>query len=173
MAKRVFTTAGLTFGATAAGSQATSGQYMSMVGAAGTQITDVLEVFVSGKASSSVIGGFYLARQGTLGTGGATALAAPNSDGPMDFSTAALAAPVVTAVAYTTNQVIPSNTVTDAKLQLGLNSFGGIIRWNAAPTQQWTMIGNTAPGGGTVLWNSSSGGGVSGLADAHIIFETH
>lgn len=173
MAKRVFTTAALSFAATAAGSQATSGDYMSLVGASGTQITDILEVLFSGKATASTVAAIELARQSTLGTGGATTLAAPNSDGPMNFATAALAAPVVTAVAYTTNQAIPSNTVTDAHLNFGLNLFGGIIRWNAAPTQQFTMIGNTAPGGGAILWNSSTAGGSTGNGDAHIIYETY
>jgi hypothetical protein len=67
----------------------------------------------------------------------------------------------------------PSNTVTDSKLSLALNLFGGIVRWNAAPTQQWQIIGNTAPGGESVLWNSSTGGGSSGLANAHIIYEPY
>jgi hypothetical protein len=172
MAKRVFTSGNLTFAATAAGSQATSGGYMALTGASATQITDVLEVMISGKAGTAAVLATYLARQGSIGTGTVGALAAQNSDGPMHFATAALAAPVVPAVSYATNQVIPSNATTDAKLELGINVFGGIIRWNAAPTQQWTMVGNTAPGGGSILWNSSSAGGVSGLADAHIIYET-
>lgn len=163
----------MTFGASAAGSAATSGQYMSVVGNSGTQTTDVLEVLISGKATTSTVAGMVFARQSALGTGGATTLAAPNSDGPMHFATAALAAPVVSAVAYTTLQATPSNTVTDAHIQLGLNLFGGIIRWNAAPTQQYTMVGNTAPGGSGILWNSSTAGGSSGLADAHIIYETY
>jgi len=146
---------------------------MSLTGASATQITDILEVMFSGKATASTVAAIDLARQGTLGTGGASALAAPNSDGPAHFATAALAAPVVPAVAYVTNQVIPSNAATDAKLNLALNLFGGIVRWNASPTQQWTMVGNTAPGGGSVLWNNSSGGGSSGLGDAHIIYETY
>lgn len=172
MAKRIFTTGGLTYTASAAGSQATQNGYMSLVGAAGTQITDILEVLISGKATASTVAGMYLARQSTLGTGGAVSLAAQNSDAPLHFATAALAAPVVAAVDYTTNEAIPSAATTDAKLQLGLNLFGGIVRWNAAPTQQWTMVGNTASGGGSILWNSSSAGGSTGLADAHIIYET-
>jgi hypothetical protein len=173
MAKRVFTSGNLTFAATAAASLATSGGYMALTGAAGTQITDVLEILITGKAATAAVGALYLARQSVLGTGTATALAAQNSDGPLHFATAALAAPVVPAVAYGTNQPTPSAATTDAKLQLGINNFGGIIRWNAAPTQQWTMVGNTAPGGGSILWNNSAAGGVSAVADAHIIYETY
>jgi hypothetical protein len=173
MAKRVFASGNVTFTASAAGSQATGGGYMTLVGSSATQITDILEVMISGKASASTVAGMYLNRASTLGTGGATALAGQNSDGAMNPATAALASPVVAAVDYVTNESIPSATVTDGRLQLGLNLFGGIIRWNAAPTQQMTIIGNAAPGGSVILWNSSTGGGSSGLADAHLIYEPY
>lgn len=170
MAKRIFTSAGLTFTASAAGSAAASNTFMALKGAAGTQITDILEVMFSGKASVSTVAAIELARASTLETT-PTSLAAPHSDGPLHYATAALGAPVVPFVAASTGPT-PSNTVTDAKLHLGLNLFGGIIRWSASPGQQWTMVGNTAPGGESVLWNSSSAGGASGAGDAHIIYET-
>lgn len=171
MAKRVFTSAGLTYTASAAGSAAASSTYMAIKGGSSTQVTDVLEIFLSGKATSSTVAAMEFDRASTLETT-PTALAAPHSDGPMHPATAALAAPVVTFVAASTGPT-PSNTVTDARLNLGLNLFGGIIRWNAAPTQQWTISTATAPGGESVLWNSSTAGGSSGLADAHIIYETY
>jgi hypothetical protein len=144
---------------------------MGLKGASGTQITDILEVLFSGKATASTVAAIELCRASTLETT-PTALAAPHSDGPAHFATAALAAPVVTFVAAATGPT-PSNTVTDAKLNLALNLFGGIIRWNASPTQQWTMVGNTAPGGETLLFNNSTAGGSTGLGDAHIIYETY
>ena len=171
MAKRLFTSAGLTFTASAAGTAAATLTFMALKGAASTQITDVLEILYSGKATASTVAAIEFARASTLETT-PTAIAAPHSDGPMHFATAALAAPVVPFVAAATGPT-PSNTVTDAKLNLALNLFGGIIRWNASPTQQWTLVGNTAPGGESVLWNSSSAGGSSGLGDAHIIYETY
>lgn len=170
MAKRIFTSAGLTFTASAAGAAAASSTFMALKGAASTQITDVLEVSYSGKATASTVAAIELARASTLETT-PTALAAPHSDGPMHFATAALAAPVVSFVAAATGPT-PSNTVTDGKLSLAMNLFGGIYRWNASPTQQWTIVGNTAPGGESVLWNSSTAGGSSGLGDGHIIYET-
>src|SRR5215475_9822692 len=114
MAKRVFTSAGLTFGATAAGSAATTSQFMCIKGASGTQITDVLEILFSGKATASTVAAIEFARASTLETT-LTTLAAPHSDGPMHFATAALAAAVSTFVAAATGPT-PSNTVTDAKL---------------------------------------------------------
>jgi hypothetical protein len=173
MAKRVFNMASTTMTATAANAQATSAQYMSLVGASATQTFDILEVLISGTSLTSAVLGTTLARQGTLGTGGASALAANNSDGPAHPATAALAAPVVTAVAYVTNQAIPSNAATDAHYNLALNAWGGIVRWSAAPTQQLTCVGSSAPGGSAVLWNNSSSGGTTTTASAHIVYEPY
>ncbi|HSW91831.1 MAG TPA: hypothetical protein VLG09_04250 [Candidatus Saccharimonadales bacterium] len=173
MAKRIFTTGGITLTPTNAGSQATSGGYMHLLGTSTTQITDVLEAAISGMATASAVCAAFLARVSTLGTGGASALAGNNSDGPMHPATAALASPVTVAVAYVTNQPIPSSSITDAKISLGLNLFGGIFRWNAAPTQQWSMVGSALGPGTTILWNNLAAGGATGAADAHIIYETY
>jgi hypothetical protein len=170
MAKRIFTSQGLTFTAANAGTAAATTTFMALKGAASTQITDVLEVMVSGMASASTVAAMNWVRASTLETT-PTTLASPHSDGPLHFATAALAAPVVPFVAAATGPT-PSTTVTDGKLSLALNLFGGIVRWNAAPTQQWTMVGNTAPGGESVLHNNLLGGGASGLANAHVIYET-
>lgn len=171
MAKRIFTSAGLTYTASAAGSAAASSTFMALKGGNASQTIDVLEVMISGKATASTVAGMELNRSSTVGTT-PTALAAPHSDGPSHPATAALVSVPVSYVAAATGP-IPSNTVTDARLNLALNLFGGIVRWNAAPTQQWTIVGNTAPGGESVLWNSSTAGGSSGLADAHLIYEPY
>jgi len=171
MAKRIFTSAGLTFTASAAGSVATTSAYMALKGGSSTQLIDILEVLVSGKAAASAVGGFVLKRASTIETT-PTTLAAPHSDGPMHPSTAALGAPAVSFVAAAT-QPTPSNTVSDGTLNLGLNSFGGIIRWNAAPTQQFSQLGNTASLGESVLFNSSTAGGATAAGDAHIVYEPY
>src|SRR6266567_1868441 len=98
MAKRLFTSAGLTYAATAAGSVATTSGYMALKGGSSTQLTDILEVMVSGKATASTVAAMELNRVSTLETT-PTAIAAPHSDGPMNPSTAALAATVVPFVA--------------------------------------------------------------------------
>jgi hypothetical protein len=178
LAKRSFTTAGLTWAPSALNAQATTSNYMSILGITATQVIDIDEVLISGTASASTIGAFAVVPQGTLGTGGATALAAPATDGAMQSN----ATPVIqtTAIAYTTNQVIPTNSTASPRINLGLNTFGGIIRWNAAPTQQMTMIGNAvyAAGppvtfGAVVLFNMTAGTGASTTANAHIIYEPY
>jgi hypothetical protein len=170
MAKWSFKSAGLTFTAANAGAAIGSAStYMALKGGSTTQVIDLLEVSISGKATASTVAALELARASTLETT-PTALAAPHSAGPMHPATAALAAPPVPFVAAAT-QPTPSNVVTDAKLNLAMNLFGGIYRWNASPTQQWTIVGNTAPGGESVLWNNLLAGGSSGLADAHFEYE--
>lgn len=177
MAKRIFTSTGASFTASAGGSAVGLGSnanpnWMALKGGSGTQLIDVLEALFSGKAAASVVLGMYLVRVSTL-EGAVTALAAPQADGPLNPATAALAAPPVPFCVATTSGPIPSNTVTDARLQLGNNGFGGIVRWNAAPTQQFTMLGNTASFGECILYNDSTGNGATGNGDAHILYEPY
>ena len=175
MAKRSFYTAGVTFPATALATAATSSGYMAMVGASATQITDIDEILISGTASASTIGAFALMPISTAQTGGATALAAPNGDGPMVSGATPTAN--TTYIAATTTQPQATNTTTAPRINLGLNTFGGIIRWNAAPTQQMTLVGNAvfaAPSfGQVILLNMTAGTGASTTSNVHIIYEPY
>jgi hypothetical protein len=178
MAKRTFNTFGLTFGATALAAAATTSQYMAMVGSSTTQVTDINEVLISGTAAASTVGAFALIPISTAQTGGASALTAPHSDGPMQSNATPTAN--TTFIAAVTTQPQASNAITAPKLNIGLNTFGGIIRWNAAPTQQYTLIGNAifAAGppvtfGQCILINMSAGTGASTTANAHIIYEPY
>ena len=170
MAKRIFTSAAMPFTAAAAGAQAVSGSFMNLLGGSTTQILDTLEISISGKVGSSTIGGFVYKRVSTLGTGGNITLAAPHSDGAMNPNATVLVSgsTVVPFVSCTTNQPIPSNTVTDATLNLCINGFGGIYRWNAAPGQQWQSVGNAVTLGSSILCNCTTTSGVTCAADAHI-----
>lgn len=170
MAKRIFTSAGLTFTAAAAGTaNITSSTYMALKAGSATQYADVLEILVSGKAPASVVAAFVFKRVSTLETT-LTALAAPHSDGlafPFGTALSTTFSPFVAAATGPT----PSNTVTDATLQLGMNGFGGILRWNAQTFQQWAILGSGAPGQESILFNSSTASGANSAGDAHIIYE--
>ena len=133
-----------------------------------------MEFLISGTASAATVGGFTTAYSSTLAAA-TLSVGAAGSDGPMVVNATALASPVVTHTASTTTGPTPSSAQTLPKLNLGLNVFGGIIRWNAAPTQQWTMIGNAVNSGETVLWNDTTfQGSVTGVAaNAHIIYEPY
>ena len=167
MAKRIFLTPSTAYAISAFNAAAT--QWMAVKGGAATQIIDFLEFLISGMAANSAPGEFTVAFSSTLGAT-VTTLATPGSDGPMNVNATALANPAIPYFAATTGP-FPSNSATLPKLNLGLNAFGGIIRWNAAPTQQWWVVGNTAPGGETVLWNNLLGIGATGNLNAHIMYE--
>ena len=178
MAKRSFNTFGQTWTQTALATNLANGTYMAMVGSSATQITDILEILISGTSAASAVGAFAYIPISTAQAGGATALAAPNSDGPIQSN----ATPVIntTYVAATTNGPQASNGITAPKINVGLNCFGGIIRWNAAPTQQFTMIGNAVFAAGppvtfgqSVLMNMTAGTGASVTANAHVIYEPY
>ncbi len=168
MSKRVFSAYNIIPAGTADTTQLPAGQYMALCGGSTTQKTDILEVKIMGMTSAATPSPTPL----VLGRVSAihvtpTPLATPNVDGPMDPATAALAAPVLAMIAASTN---PSRSATDAKIEMGLNTFGGLFRWNASPTQQFTMLGNAINFGEAVL--SSLNFGVPGAFSAHIIYET-
>ena len=171
MAKRLFFAGNQTFTAQAYTTSLTNATYMGLKGGTATQMIDLLEVLVSGMATASTVTALQLTRVSTVETT-PTALASPNSDGPMVPATAPLANVPVSFVAAATGPQASAVT-SDAKLNLGMNVFGGIIRWNAAPTQQWQILGNTADNGETLLFNSTTSGGLSGAANAHFLYEPY
>lgn len=169
MAKRSFAAANWTPTATADTTALANATYQALKGGSATQKIDILEVMVSGLAGASSPTILQLARVSTVETT-PTALASPNQDGPADASTAALAAPPVSFVAAAAGPQ-RSAVTTDAKLNMAINAFGGILRWNAAPTQQWNQIGNTASLGESVL--SAFTGGTVGAISSHLLYEPY
>jgi hypothetical protein len=100
-----------------------------------------------------------------------TALAtATASDGPADSSGAAAASAPVTFIAASTQPTSTNNT-TDPRLNMGINLFGGIYRWSAAPRMQWTQLGNTATLGESYL--ATFTGSTSGTATISIFYEPY
>jgi hypothetical protein len=175
MAKRVFQATGYTATATSdSTTQLAQSTYQCIRGGSATQKIDVLEVLISGLASASTICVMQLARSGLIGST-SLVLAAPNSDGAEDASTAALTSPPLTYVGTSTGTTGParSSAITDARLNLAINGFGGIIRWNAAPTQQWNMLTCTVPAGESILSATNAGGGGSGVVSSHVIYEPY
>lgn len=145
-----------------------SNQHMSLQGTSGTQRTVITEIEIGGLASATAPSIMQWARCTTAATS-PTALASPNSAGPKDPSTAALASPVAAFVAATTPNQRSAGTG-DAKLDLSLNLFGGIVRWNVPFQEAWGMIGNTQPLGVCCL--SAFTGSTTGPLSAHIVYET-
>jgi len=169
LSKRIATTIGVTYTAQALGSAVAATSSFGLQGVTSTtQIIDLLEVLISGTASASTIGGFIGVQMSTLAAT-PTALANPNSDGPTQQNTT----PVIQSTFITAStQGTPSSSATAPKINLGMNSFGGIVRWNAAPTQQYTMVGNASPGG-IMIMIPNVGQNATTTANAHMIYEPY
>jgi hypothetical protein len=167
MAKRTFSQINWTPTATADNTALANATYMALKGGSGTQLINVNEIYIAGMASASAITATSLARSMTIALT-PTALATPASDGPNHPSTAALAAPPVTFTAAATGGS-RSNTTVDAHLMLGLNAFGGIVRYNASPGQEFSILGNTANLGEAYLSGENIAG--AGLVTAHLMYE--
>lgn len=140
---------------------------MTVGASSATAGLNVVEIYEGGQASASSINIMVFARDSTL-VAAPTALAAPVSDGPLDTRTAALAAVPITAVQAGT---LPqrSAVTTSARLNLTFNAFGGIVRWVAAPGEEWGITGVTVSVSESSL--SAFTGGSVGLMGAHIIYE--
>lgn len=169
MAKRTFSAVNFTPTATADTIAHVNATYMAVKGGSATQRIDVLEILVSGLAPSVSSPTIMQFARTSTGATTPTALAAPNSDGPMDPATAALAAAPVT---FTASAAGPQRdaTTTSGRLNLGLNAYGGILKWFAFDRQSaWGMLGASAGFGENVL--SAFTGGTVGAVSAHIVYE--
>ena len=167
MAKRIFQAGNWTPTATADTTALANATYMALKGGTATQQCDVLEILISGLAGSTAPAILQLARISTLETT-PTALAAPNSDGPQHPATAALASPPVSFTAAAAGPQRSAST-SDARLNLGVNTYGGIAKWNSAFTAPWSILGNTADLGESVL--SAYTGLAPGAISAHWVYE--
>lgn len=168
MAKRLFQAPNWTPTAQADAAALTNATYMAIKGGASTQRINMLEVYVNGMAAAAAPTALCFARTVTALGVTPTALAIPATDGPADPATSALAAPPVTYTAAATGPQ-RSNLTTDARLNLGINAFGGSFRWNAAPDQQWVLLGNTVGFGETLI--SSQNVGTPGALNCHLEYE--
>ena len=168
MAKRLFHATNWTPTAIGDTSAMANSTYMGLKGGTTTQLINLLEVLINGIATTSAPTLLQVAFSSTIETTPA-ALVAPNSDGPMHPSTAALAAPPVT---FTLSAAGPQRSALTSlgRLELGLNAFGGIMKWNPyTPDMALSILGNAASGGEVTL--SAFTGGTVGAVSAHMIYE--
>lgn len=166
MAKRIFNVVSWTPAAQADG--VLTGAFQAIVGGAASAILQIMEIYEGGQAGASSVNAMTLARSSTLGIT-PTALAVPNSDGYMNSNTQVQTTLNTSYVAAATapNR---SSAVTVARLGLTFNAFGGIVRWVAAPGEEWTQNGNaTVSSSESVL--SAQNVGTPGLMGSQIIYE--
>lgn len=148
----------------------TNGGFMALQGGTATQSVKIEEVYMGGQAPSASSPMIMVLAHDTVVGATPTALSSPNSNGPLDTSTAALAAPTVGMIAAGTPPQRAA-TVTLGKLNLSFNAFGGIVRWFArTDDQRFTIFSATQPAGEASL--SSFTGSTAALIGAHIAYET-
>lgn len=167
MSKWSFAVTNLTPVAVADANAFTDSGYMALQGGSSTQMNDIQEVQIIGQAGSSSPTPLLLARDSTVGAT-LTALSTPNSNGALHPSVAALGA-VPTGFIASTTKPQRASSVTLAKLAMAINAFGGILRWLAAPGEEFSILGNTASLGEASL--SCFTGGTPGAISAHFIYE--
>jgi hypothetical protein len=169
MAKRIFQQASWCPAATADTTNLITANYMSLGAANATQVLKVLEIYIGGQASASTIEIMQWARDSTL-VASPTALAAPNSGGPASTFTGPLSTvPIATVSGGTLPQ--RSALTTAARLCLNFNSFGGIVRWVAAPGEEWDIYGISVSVSESSLSNYTGGG--AGRLGAHVVYEPY
>jgi hypothetical protein len=168
MARRSFTNESWTPSAFLDTVSYTANTFMGLLGATATQRIDIWELFMGGAATVSSPMLMTLARDSTVAVG-ASALGTGVSDGPLDFATAALAAPPVSFTTVATT--FPQRSATSGRLMLPYNANGGVVRWYAGDEHGvFRMLGNTAALGGEVSLSAYSGG-TMGLMGSHMIYE--
>ena len=167
MAKRIFSVFNWTPTGVADNSAFTDGGYCALQGITNAyQRAMISEVNISGLSSASAPTPMILGRDSTRGAT-LTSLATPNSDGPMNE--AAPQSAFISAFVASTTKPIRSNSISVGKLALGLNAYGGIVRWVAAPGSEWFISDITGAMSETSL--SCFTGGTPGAIETSIIYE--
>lgn len=166
MTKRIFSNPSFTPTAQADGAL-TSSTYMGVKGGSTTMQITFLEVYQAGQAAASSYNATCLAYASTLETT-PTALALPVTTGYLNPNGGALSIPEVAFTAASTGPTRATAT-TLPRMRLGFNAFGGIVRWVAAPSEEWVQFGNSTNGGETLL--SAENYGTAGAQAANLIYE--
>ena len=125
-----------TTAATAEGAIFTANNHHSLRTAAATNAAKVNEVFVTGEATSSTVVTAGVRRMTTNAATPTNRVPAPMNP----YSVLSVFQGYITATTQPTGAAL---TTIQHILQLGLNAFGGVVRWVALPGGEWWLI--TAP----------------------------
>lgn len=166
MAKRSFQVHSYTPTATADGSALSNNTYQEIECSQPTMYMEVMEIYCGGQATASAVNIMQFARVLAIATTPTAISSATASDGFLKSFSTALANSAVVCVAAATGPL--RATTSSARLNLSFNAFGGIVRWVAAPGEEWGILG-TAIGAPSVL-SAYTGGSVS-LMGSHLVYE--
>lgn len=137
----------------------------NVAGGGATQRTVIYEIMLGGQAGSSAPTFMLLSRDSTIGI--TISAGTGVTDAANDPATAALALPIAAGNTCTTK---PQRSSTLHLGNFSLNCFGGIIRYSAAPGQEFSIVGNAGVLSEVSL--SAFTGGTPGPLGAHMVYET-
>lgn len=129
-------------------------------GGSATMRLSVSELYIGGEDTASIANTTVFGRDNTVG---ATAISGC-MNAVLDASNTA---PGTLAVFGNTTTTKPKRSTTLHLLQLSMNSFGGVVRWVAAPGSEISVVTATQPLGEASLSNVTGTGKTSG----HCIYE--
>lgn len=149
--------------ATADNAALTANGHLSLRTAAALDAARVSEIFIGGESTSSTVNQFVIRRHTTnSGT--------PTSRSPAPTSVFTQGNTASSAKFFITASIQPTVAATatiEHVLSLSMNTFGGIIRWVAAPGEEIWIAGNTANTSEMSLSTVTGTGAVS----AHFVLE--
>jgi hypothetical protein len=129
-------------------------------GGSATMRLVVSEIYIGGEDTASTVNTIVVSRDSTVA---ATAISG-NKNAVLDGSNTA---PGTLAVFGNTSTTKPQRSSTLHLLQLSMNSFGGIVRWTAAPGNEIAIVTATQPLGEMSISHVTGTGKTSG----HVIYE--
>ena len=161
MARYSATWSSITAAAVADTTAFTAGQAPGFLRAgAATMQLKINEVYIGGESGASNPTSMTLARNSTISTGTLSV----GANNLLDFTATA---PATTASFGSTAATYPQRLANGNLLNLSLNAYGGIARWQARYGEEITVYGNTASGGEVSLSSKAGTGQTSG----HILYE--
>lgn len=137
-----------------------SGYATFLQGGSATMQLKVNEIYIAGEDTSSTPTTMVWSRDSTVG---ATAISG-NMNAVVDATTVA---PGTVAVFGCVSTTKPQRSSTLHLLQLTLNTYGGITRWQARPGEELGIISATQPLGESSLSSVTGAGKISG----HVLYE--
>jgi len=142
--------------------------HMAVIGGSATVMHKFIEIYMGGENTASALNIMVFGRDIVV-EGTPTALTTKQSLTALNPTSVA-----TTAIALVAATTKPQRDVARHLLDLSFNSFGGIVRWVAAPGSEILTLGNavssTAGAGGEVSLSGFTGAS-SGPMSAHLIFE--
>lgn len=140
----------------------TAGQAPGFLRSGGaSNLVKVNEIYIGGEDTASTPTSMIFARNSTLSVGAL-------SVGQTNLLDAVATAPgTVASWGSTAATTFPQRSATGYLLQLSLNTYGGISRWQARYGEEISILGTTQPLGDASLSSKTGTGKTSG----HIIFE--